>query len=216
MKDFQNRRDRFEFFESFEKPQLNICFELEVEDLRSYCKANNLPVFHTFLWAVVRGLDEVRNFKYRIYRGEVIEIEKITPSYTVMNQNQVFNFTRFSDHPDLKNFVAASVAAGEKASRTAELVNDGLGVGEREMKDHVFVTCLPWLKFTSIEHPVFRFKSADIPSIAWGKFTPAADGKLLVPFAVQAHHGFVDGFHIHLLGESVKKTISGLLAGSNP
>ena len=42
----------------------------------------------------------------------------------------------------------------------------------------------------------------DIPSLAWGRFR-AVDGGLQLPFSVQAHHGFVDGYHIHLLAQQV-------------
>jgi chloramphenicol O-acetyltransferase len=66
---------------------------------------------------------------------------------------------------------------------------------------------IPWLRFTSIEHRVFRFKSADIPSVSWGKFSPEATGKLLVTFSVQADQGFVDAYHIYHLGEKLREEI---------
>jgi len=48
--------------------------------------------------------------------------------------------------------------------------------------------------------------SPDIPSLAWGRFKDAQDGtrgRLQLPFSVQAHHGFVDGFHIHQLAQQI-------------
>ena len=50
MENFEKRRDRFEFFEGFENPLLNLSFDLEVKDFRPFCKANNLPPFHFFLY----------------------------------------------------------------------------------------------------------------------------------------------------------------------
>ncbi len=211
MENFSKRRDRFDFFEAFEKPLLNICYELEVEDFRPYCKIHELPAFHFFLYNLFRSLNQVENFKYRIYQGEVIRIDEFVGSYTVIEEENLFNFTRFKFAPELRTFIRNSLRARDEALGSTALLNTGLGLSERELKNYVFITSIPWLRFTSIEHPVFRMRSADIPSVSWGKFCEGAPGKLLIPFSVQAHHGFVDAYHIHQLGECLKANLSSLL-----
>jgi len=67
MKNFEKRRDRFEFFESFENHLLNISFDLEMKDFRPFCKANQLPPFHVFLHSLFSSLNEIDNFKYRFH-----------------------------------------------------------------------------------------------------------------------------------------------------
>ena len=207
MQNFEKRRDRFEFFDGFERPSINICYKLETPDFVSFCKANSLPPFHFFLYHLFLSLNEVDNFKYRILNGKVTKIGKIIASYTVMNQDQNLNFTRFENSSDLKEFIDLSLKAKDESSSTKELIHTGHGLPEHELKNYVFVTSIPWLDFTSIEHPVFKFKSADIPSIAWGKFNKIPNG-ISFSFAVQAHHGFVDGYHIHLLGETIRKNLN--------
>lgn len=211
MKNFEKRRDRFEFFDSFENPLLNVTFDLEVKNFLPYCKERGLPPFHFFLYCLFISLDKIENFKYRIYQKEVIQIEKFIASYTVINEDNLFNYTRFENSADLKQFIQNSVKAKTEAMKASQLINTGLELTEREIKDYVFITSLPWFRFTSIQHPVFKFKSADIPSIAWGKFIPTDKNKLLIPFSVQAHHGFVDGYHIHLLGELISEKIDELM-----
>lgn len=210
MQNFKSREDRFHFFESFENPLINICYELELPDFRPYCKKNNLPVFHTFLYALSMSLNQIDNFKYRIYQKEVIKIDEFKGSYTVINSDNLFNYTRYEFHAELKTFIAESLKARDEATSSSALMNTGIELSERELKNYVFITSLPWLKFTSIQHPVYKFKSADIPSLAWGKFTEIGNGKIVVPFSVQAHHGFVDGYHIHQLGEILKETLTNL------
>ncbi len=207
MENFHKRRDRFDFFERFENPLLNICYELEVEDFRPFCKDRGYPVFHFFLYCLSQALNEVENFRYRIYQGEVIMIERLIGSYTVINNDDLFNYTRFEFENDLDQFIRNSLAARDQSLAAPGLVNTGIELSERELKNYVFLTSLPWLRFTSIEHPVYRFKSADIPSISWGKFSADQKGLLRIPFSVQAHHGFVDGHHIHLLGQTLRKWI---------
>jgi len=79
------------------------------------------------------------------------------------------------------------------------------------VKDQVFITCIPWLDFTSIQHPAATLGSPDIPSLAWGKFKDGPNGRLALPFSVQAHHGFVDGYHIHLLAQQIAAELDGFM-----
>lgn len=211
MKNFEKRRDRFEFFESFENPLLNMSFELEMKDFRPFCKANNLPVFHFYLFCLFQALNEVENFKYRIYEGEVIKIDELIGSYTVINEENLFNYTRFKVSKDLHEFIKNSVKSKEETMGTLALMNTGKELPVRELKNYVFITSIPWLKMTAIEHPVYKYKSADIPAIAWGKFTTLPDNQIMVPMSVQAHHGFVDAYHIHQLSEVLKTKIESYL-----
>lgn len=208
MQNFEKRRDRFELFNSFENPLINITFNLEVDDFRIYCKQKNYPPFHFFLFTIFQSLMKVENFRYRIYKDEVIMIDRLIPSYTVMNQDQVLNFTRFENTPDIELFIKRSLEAREESTNSGPLLHEASTFSEREIRDYVFVTSIPWLDFTSIQHPTAKMRSADIPSLAWGKFKPTSDGKLSMPFSVQAHHGFVDGYHFHLLAEEIKQEIT--------
>lgn len=208
MENFEKRRDRFELFDSMESPALNITFKLEVKDFRPFCKEKGYPPFHFFLYYLFKALMNVENFRYRIYQGEVILIDRLIPSYTILNEENIFNFTRFEFSEDVDEFIKRSLSAKEESMRTRELIHSASDVSVRELKDYVFITSLPWIDFTSIQHPVGKFKSADVPSLAWGKFTTLPDEKISMPFSVQAHHGFVDGYHIHLLSEEIKKVIA--------
>lgn len=212
MINFEKRRDRYELFNKMENPAINITFNMEVPEFRPFCKANGHPPFHFFLFVLFRSLMKVENFRYRIYKDEVIMIDRLIPSYTVMNQNQVLNFTRFEHSEDLETFIKRSLAAKEESTNAEKLLHSASNFSEREIKDYVFVTSIPWLDFTSIQHPVMKFKSADIPSIAWGKFKESGEGKLSMPFSIQAHHGFVDGYHFHLLAEEIANQIKILIS----
>lgn len=207
MENFEKRRDRYEFFEGFENPLVNLTFKVETEDFLTYCKSQNIPVFHFFLFCLMRTLNTLDSFKYRHIDGKVFKIDQIVGSYTVMNEDNNLNYTRFEYSPQREEFIKRSLKAREEAIHSKELIHTGRELELREIKNYVFMTCLPWLDFTSIQHPVYQFKSSDIPSIAWGKFTKV-DQKIVLPFSVQAHHGFIDGFHIYELSQKLVETIS--------
>lgn len=207
MENFEARRDRFNFFESFENPLLNITFKLETPNFLSYCKKQNIPAFHFFLFCLMKTLGKLDNFKYRILDNKVFKIDEIYGSYTTINEDNLFNYTRFQHSDDRAEFIKRSLAAREEAMKAETLINTGIELSPREMKNYIFITSIPWLDFTSIQHPVFKSKSADIPAVAWGKFTVLSEEKIVMPFSVQAHHGFVDGVHIHLLAKTLSEQI---------
>lgn len=208
MNKFELRRDRFDLFDRMDSPAVNLCFTLDLPDFRPWCKEQGLAPFHVLLCAVLRSTLKVENFRYRIVDGEVFRIEGLMPSFTVINQHQDLNFAQFAWSDDLREFVARGQAAREEASSMAALNAKYRAMSPREAKEQVFITCIPWLDFTAIQHPIAKLTEPDIPSIAWGRFCDAQDGRLQLPFSVQAHHGFVDGFHIHQLAQQIAAQIA--------
>ena len=211
MQTFEHRRDRFEAFAGFANPTVTISFNLVLPDFRPYCKQRGIPPFHFFLFHLLTSIREIDNFMYRIFDGEVIRIDEFIASYTVINQDHNYNYAAFEMSDELAVFVERSVAAGKIASTTRGLVNSGKELSPRERKNNFYTTCMPWIDMTAIAHPIFSYQEPDIPLIAWGKYGDSVDGSMRLPFSVQAHHGFVDGYHIHLLGERIGHKIAALI-----
>lgn len=61
--------------------------------------------------------------------------------------------------------------------------------------DLIYITCIPWVSFTNLSHTISFNKDDSVPRLAWGKYFDE-NGKILMPFSVQAHHSFVDGIHM--------------------
>jgi chloramphenicol O-acetyltransferase type A len=211
MDNFEHRRDRYEVFSRYDNPLLNLSFALPLPDFRPYCQARGLPPFHFFLYCLLHSVRGIDNFLYRNYQGEVIKIDQFYGCYTVLNQDNNLNYARFSFSDELDEFIARSVQAGKIARASRPLINDGSDLDPRDAKNNVYTTCMPWLQLTAIEHPIYRHHEADIPLIAWGKFGAARDGQLTLPMSVQAHHGFVDAFHVHQLGAALAAMIARLI-----
>ena len=212
MKNFEKRRDRYELFSSFENPLVNLNFLLDVPDFRPWCRARQVPVFHFFLYCVLNTVKRSDNFMYRIHDGEVIKIDDFPASYTVINGDDNLNYTRFEMTDQLDLFIARSLEAKRIAEASSRLINTGEGESALQQRHNIFITSLPWLDLRAIEHPVYRHGDADIPCISWGKFGAGTDGRMTVPFSVQAHHGFVDGYHIGQLAQALAQRISALIA----
>jgi chloramphenicol O-acetyltransferase type A len=211
MQHFERRRDRFDLFNNMESAAVNICFPLELPDYRPWCKEHGLAPFHVFLCAALRATLKIDNFRYRIHEGEVFMVDRLTPSFTVINQHNDLNFAMFDWSDDVRTFVERGIAAREEAASMSELNTRYRALSPRAAKHQVFVTCIPWLAFTSIQHPTATLAAPDIPSLAWGKFRAGAPGELVLPFSVQAHHGFVDGLHIHQLAQQIAAELTAII-----
>jgi len=61
--------------------------------------------------------------------------------------------------------------------------------------DLLFMTSLPWVSFTSMQHPIHMHPVDSVPRIAWGKFLQR-EGRTCMPVAVQVHHALMDGLHV--------------------
>jgi hypothetical protein len=129
-------------------------------------------VFHFFLFCLLNTVKEIDQFMYRIYRGDVIKIDDFPASYTVINGDENLNYTRFTMTDQLDLFIERSLAAKRHAEASCALINTGEGDSEREQRNNIFITCLPWLELAAIEHPVHRHRDADIPTFTWASSVP--------------------------------------------
>jgi chloramphenicol O-acetyltransferase type A len=206
MSNFEQRRDRFEFFKNFQNPLLNVTFQQELVNFMPYCRSQNYPVFHFFLYCLMKSLNRQEAFKYRIVEGEVVKGEVLHGSYTVLNQERLFNYTRFEWKENLKDFIQHSLEVRNRAMKTQALLNVGDDADPDPLKSYVFITSLPWLDFTSIQHPVGNYQSADVPCIAWGKFKEDGE-KIFLPLSIQVHHGLADGLHISEFSQDLFRTV---------
>ncbi|KKH45575.1 CatA-like O-acetyltransferase [Methanosarcina sp. 1.H.A.2.2] len=60
------------------------------------------------------------------------------------------------------------------------------------------------ITFTHISHTDFGNREKAQPIFEWGKYRER-EGKLMMPFAVQVHHAFVDGIHIGKLADKLQR-----------
>lgn len=208
MDKFELRRDRYEAFRKYQNPLLNLSVVARLPEFRPYCKERQLAPFHFLLYCLYMGVKEADNFLYREFDGDVIKIEKFYGGYTVINLDNNLNYARFDVSDDRAEFISRSLAAGVVARSTRELINTGRDLSPRDQKDNIYTTCMPWLDLRAIEHPIYEYKSADIPLIAWGRYSDLAGDTMTVPFCIQAHHGFVDGYHVHLLLQRLAERIA--------
>ncbi len=203
----KNRQELIDFFTPFDLPVFNVTAPCEVANFLPHAKAAGVPSFAAMLHCLGRASLEVEPFRYRLANGTAQPIgETIGLSYTIVDANENLNFCNVDYDADIGVFTEAYIAARTRGQAATSMLLEA-----EESRDYLYVTCLPWFAFTSIQHPIGRIDDSSIPSIAVGKYAPD-DDRLSFPLAVQVHHGLMDGLHIHRYFEAVAAAVDALIA----
>ncbi len=184
-----NRKDHFNYFRQFDYPHFNVCANIDITRSYKHIKENGLPFFISMLYVASKTANSIKEFRLRIRGDSVVEHEAISPSFTVMTENDVFNYCTAPYTDDYCSFRANASALIEKAKTSTGLEDDA------GRDDLLYITSLPWVSFTSITHPINMKQVDSIPRISWGKFYED-EGYMKLPLSIQAHHALVDGMHV--------------------
>jgi len=190
-----NRKKHYEFFKKLDYPHFNVCANIDITEFLKYTKDHEEPFFISTLYLVMKAINSIKEFRYRMREDTVVEHDVVHPSFTIMGYEDVFGFCCVEYSDDFLDFKTRAKVAIEKAKIDIS-VEDEIG-----KDDMVFLTSMPWVSFTSILHPI-QLKPADsFPRIAWGKFFEE-NGRVKLPLSVQVHHAMMDGMHVgHLFME---------------
>ncbi|MCD4827266.1 MAG: hypothetical protein K8Q99_05770 [Acholeplasmataceae bacterium] len=187
-----DRFEMFEFFKSYDLPRYQITVDIDVTNLYNFAKANDLSFYFSMMWVVMKEINQIENFKYRIQDDQVVYYDEIHPSFTDLIKNsdrfKIVN-TTFVD--DIYQFVKEARNKSEKQN------NQFINYNEEIRQDLVYITVFPWFTYSHITNATKIDSKDAIPRIIWGKYKKLND-KLIMPFTLEVHHGFVDGYHIGL------------------
>lgn len=185
-----SRQSHIAFFGGYDVPVINITAFCETADFVTPAKACALPPFAILLHALGRASLDIPQFRSRLREGVLETIERLTLSYTILGAQDDLNFSSLPYEADIDRFVGGYLKDRAEARAATDL-----RLVSMEHRAYLFVTCLPWLSFTSIQHPIGDLRDCSIPLVAAGRFERRG-ARLRFPLAVQAHHGLVDGLHI--------------------
>lgn len=205
-----SRRELHEFFlNNFQFPHTTLTAQVNVEKLVRFCKEREFSLFHGTLFFVLQSLNEIEEFRQRIRPDKIVQWEKLNPSYTILGEDKRFLFCDVEFTEDLATFHKRSVEAARKAKE--EAFEDD----RHKEDDRVFISCIPWVNFTQISHPVHSAKFDSTPRVAWGKIEQTSEGATM-PLNIQAHHSLVDGYHFGLFFKNLQDRLDALEISQEP
>lgn len=186
-------------FRNSVEPAFCVTFELDITNFLSRVKGEKLSFTMAMIYAVSKCANEIDEFRYRFVDGQVVLFDKIDTAFTYLNkETELFKVVNVPMCDTLKEYVvlAEKVAKEQEEYFTGPLGND------------VFqFSPMPWVPYTHISHTNSGKKDNATPLFDWGKYFER-DGRIMLPFSVQAHHSFVDGLHIGKLYEAIQKYLN--------
>lgn len=186
-------------FRNSVEPAFCVTFELDITNFLPKVKEKNYSFTMAMIYAVSKCANEIEEFRYRFLDGKVVLFDRIDTAFTYLNrETELFKVVDVPMCDSMEEYVSFAVktAKEQKDYFTGPLGND------------VFqFSPMPWVSYTHISHTNSGKKDNATPLFDWGRFYEK-DGKILLPFSVQAHHSFVDGLHIGRLYELVQKYLN--------
>jgi len=189
---FENphRQKHFDFFNGMNHPHFNITANVDITAFLAYIEAKKLPLTFSLVHALASIANTIREFRWRIKNNVVVEHEVVHPSFTVpTDETDVFSFCTVPYQKQLHEFIV-------KAEEVRELMKSNPSMEDEPGRDdYLFMSAIPWIRFTSLQHAMNYHPHDSVPRISWGKFFEE-NGSTLMPLSVQAHHALVDGRHM--------------------
>ena len=185
-----NRKEYFEFFNQFDEPFFGIVSEIDCTIAYENAKKFNTSFFSYYLYKTVQTINLIDEFRYRIEESNVVCYDKIHISPTVGRKDGSFAFA-FVEYIEDFNLFQKMVETEINAIQNS----NGLNLTSDAIRnDTIHFSAVPWIKFTGLTH-ARHFKGQDsVPKICFGKYEINGNKKT-IPVSLNAHHGFVDGYH---------------------
>jgi chloramphenicol O-acetyltransferase type A len=175
------RGPQLRWFDAMDDPRLNVTAELMAPDFVTAAKARTLPPFAVLFHAISGASLDVDAFRWRLTdQGEPFRVNALLPSYTVQNTQGHVNFSYVPFTEDLDAFVKAYHADKHEAETATGMRTNVKAAPEC---GQLYCTGLPFLRFTSIEHPALRrrrpgrhaqYRSGPVAARGGGPAQPAA------------------------------------------
>ena len=186
-------------FRNCVEPAFCVTLELDITEFYRKIKQEKLPFTFAMIYAVAKCANRIEEFRYRFLEGQVVLFDKIDTAFTYLDkQTELFKVVNV---PFAGNMGEYCKTAKQAAEEQREYFTGPLG------NDVFQFSPMPWVTYTHVSHTNSGKRDNATQLFDWGKFYER-DGKLLLPFSVQAHHSFVDGLHIGRLAENLQSWLN--------
>ena len=187
-----NRYSPYKWFSTFSNPTYGFNVKIDVSNVVLFSKKTKTSFFINFMYLVNLALNEIEPFRYRVVNGEIRLYEYIDPTWTVRIENiDTFDNARGKFFKEYKKYYEFNKDITENLKKN-NTVKEGYNDGE-DYSDY-YITCIPWLSFLSMSHPIPNddVSSYSVPRICWDKYE-CVDNKYYLTLNITVSHALVDG-----------------------
>ncbi len=184
------RKNQYEWFSTFEDPSYGFCVKVDVTEIVNYSKETNTKFFTNFYYAIMKVINELEPFRYRVVDDKVILYDVINPDFSVKTADGCFNNVCF---PYTSNYDKFYEECRKLIDENNKCVNFNRTYNTPEY-NKVYTSCLTTIDILSMVHPIkwSDKSSTSVPRIFWDKYIKEED-KYTVNLNITVSHALVDG-----------------------
>ncbi len=194
------RASTFKHFTSYSNPYFGICTEVDCTKAYRYAKEKGMSFFLFYFYLSLQTANNIPEFRIRIEKGKAVIYDKVKGSPTIMKNDGELGYAMMEYDENFENFYRSAQAEVQRVK-----TQDHLDTSQ-DCPDTIYYSILPWVKFTSIEHPMNIPTTEGVPILTFGKMTEVNDRKTM-PIAIHAHHALMDGMHMAKFVESFQNKL---------
>lgn len=193
-----SRRNHFRLFRTFNHPHFSMCVNVDVTAFYPFVKRNGYSLTVSMVYLIARTSNAIPEFRQRIRGDQVVEHELVNPGFSILVDENLFTFCDLEYAEDFSEF-----ARGAEKKIAYVKAHPDLEANNPEKDDVLYMSPIPWVSFTSFNHPMQLHPADSIPRFAWGKYFKESD-RLMMPLSVQGHHAVMDGIHMGRFYEKIQ------------
>lgn len=197
--------ERSDYFHYFMNVGTTIEFtvKLDVSKAIKKCKKESVGFHPYILFQIYEVINNIKNFRYDILDGKLIEWKKVIPTFSSFN-TQTKLFYTLCEEPEgdyiQYNDQYNKIVSEYKNSRTI--------VPQETLPQNIFnISCIPWLHFEHFSSNTEINKEKIIKMITIGKYEEI-NSKMMMPVTMQVSHSIVDGYHISMFFEELQNKLN--------
>lgn len=194
-----DRKALFKNYFGTDFPYIILGANIDVTNLYNYTKQNSISFYFGMVYAANEIANRIKNFRYRFADGKPYLIDSNQAILTHMQPGSEFFVLVETERADTMIDFCRQTAG--KAAQKFE--NNGWG-GLRNQADAIIYSTIPWVQFTFVVRTVAKGGIDCAPRITWGKYV-TTDGRLMMPFSLQVHHGLMDGYHVGMYFQQLQE-----------
>lgn len=184
------RKSQWDWFSAFQDPTFSIDSRMDITETLRLSKEREISSFALILYLVCSTLNRIPAFRIRILGGKVVEIDSAKAGYTLKTDDGGFVTASAETKYGFEKFLEEI----NENKRLYSLSSSSKKYNQDEGVNAFFCTCLPWMDFTSVKHPIpdKDRESQSVPRICWGRYTPS-EGRSFMSLNITASHALMDG-----------------------
>lgn len=194
------RHEQFDYFRSMADPNMGVTCEVDITALMERLQSSGAPFFLSLTYEILAAANAVPEFRRRIEGDRVVEYESCRCSCTVIKPDGAYAYCTLDGTLPWESYLAEGQKALE-AARNGGTMHEGDDYGE-----YFFVSCVPWLHYTSMTQPAPCPAYSNV-RLSWGRYV-TENGRTSLPVTVLAHHALVDGIHLGKFYEELERRVS--------